>query len=265
VIWIYGTTCSHVLALAAHETSHNLVLPGTKANELLGVFCNFGMGIPSSNTFKRYHMEHHLYMGQFLVDVDLPTFLEGKWIHHTLAKMIFLAAQPCFYAFRPLLIRPKAMQMMDIINWVAVIVCDLILFQRYGIWSVLYLVASSFMMGLNPLAGHFISEHFLLSDDETDPTHQKLVTQETYSYYGPLNYITWNVGYHNEHHDFPRVPGFKLPLVRKIAKEFYDPLPHHMSWSYVLYQFATNPKVSCFNRVIRLTDESKNANKEKGN
>lgn len=46
--------------------------------------------------------------------------------------------------------------------------------------------------------------------------------QETYSYYGSMNQLTYNVGFHNEHHDFPQIPHtrlYRVPLLSHLAHD----------------------------------------------
>ena len=69
--------------------------------------------------------------------------------------------------------------------------------------------------------------------------------------------ITFNVGYHNEHHDFPNVPGYRLPEIKKIAPEFYDNLPCHHSWIKVLYDFIACKEIGPYSRIKRHTKFSR--------
>jgi sphingolipid 4-desaturase/C4-monooxygenase len=239
--WVYGGAASHALSLMTHEISHNLLFKSKKANEYFGIFCNVGMGLPTSTTFKRYHMEHHQFQGYEGIDCDIPTDIEGKFFTTPARKILFLLFQSVFYGVRPGLVRPKNLNDLDKLNYACIAVSDIVVYLTCGGCGLGYLLLSLVLgMGLHPVAGHFIAEHYVF-----EPGF------ETYSYYGSLNWICWNVGYHNEHHDFPRIPGWRLPEVTRIAPEFYKHLPQHKSWCYVMWRFIMDPKITPYSRVVR--------------
>ena len=65
-----------------------------------------------------------------------------------------------------------------------------------------------------------------------------------------LNKVCFNMGYHNEHHDFPSVPWNRLPRLREIAPESYDNLKSYDSWLAVLRHFIFTPTMSGFSRIV---------------
>jgi sphingolipid delta-4 desaturase len=83
-----------------------------------------------------------------------------------------------------------------------------------GFGGFLYLFcAAVFGSGLHVSAIHFIAEHYLVTP-ETSFSKDPNIAQDTYSYYGPINYVLYNGGYHVEHHDFPRVSWRNLPKIK---------------------------------------------------
>ncbi|XP_060858243.1 sphingolipid delta(4)-desaturase DES1 [Metopolophium dirhodum] len=241
--YCFGGVVNHSLMLAIHEIAHNMGF-GPKYpmyNKLLGMFANLPIGLPFSVTFKHYHLEHHRYQGDEKLDTDIPTYVEAKLFNSTFGKFIWVLLQPFFYALRPMFVYPKNPTALEIISVAIQLAFNYWVYLYFGTKVITYMLAGSLMaMGLHPVAGHFISEHYMF--------HKGF---ETYSYYGPLNFITFNVGYHNEHHDFPFVPGSKLPQVKKIAPEFYDNLPQHHSWTSVLYDFIMDPNIGPYARIKR--------------
>ncbi|EEB16457.1 dihydroceramide desaturase, putative [Pediculus humanus corporis] len=238
-----GGVINHSLMLAIHEISHNLAFGHARplANRIFGMFTNLVIGFPFSVTFKIYHLEHHRYQGDEKLDTDIPTYLEAKLFCTTFGKFVWLFFQPLFYALRPIFTYPKSPTTLELINVVIQLIFDVFVYYYFGGKVLAYLTIGSLLaMGLHPVAGHFISEHYMFKKGF-----------ETYSYYGPLNWITFNVGYHNEHHDFPAVPGSLLPEVKKIAPEYYDNLPQHNSWTGVLYDFVMDPDIGPYARIKR--------------
>lgn len=238
-----GGVINHSLSLAVHEIAHGQAFGYARpnANRWFGYFCNLPLGVPMSVSFKKYHLEHHRYQGDEVIDTDLPTLLEARLFCTTFGKFCWVFLQPLFYMIRPLVVNPKSPSYHEFLNLVVQAVFDAIVVYCFG-WRVLWymIIGTLLAMGLHPVAGHFIAEHYMFAKG-----------YETYSYYGPLNFITFNVGYHNEHHDFPAVPGSRLPEVKRIAAEFYDDMPQHHSWTKVLYDFVMDPAVGPYARIKR--------------
>ena len=251
--YIVGATANQNLFLAIHETSHNLAFRSGMLNRSFAIFANLPIGIPYSAGFRPYHLTHHKSLGVDGLDTDLPTAFEGIFLDSLLGKAFFCTCQILFYAIRPILIHKIPFSMVHVANIIAQLIFDICIGKYFGKNALTYFVMSSFLAGsLHPCAAHFIAEHYVFEKPcpSADPT-LNVPIPETYSYYGPLNCLTYNVGYHNEHHDFPAIPWSRLPQVYQTAKEFYEPLPSHKSWPAVLWNFILDKEVGMWCRVKR--------------
>ncbi|KAG8937053.1 hypothetical protein FRC02_008160 [Tulasnella sp. 418] len=249
-----GGTANHNLFLAIHEITHNLAFKGIRANKWLAIFANLPIGIPYAMTFKRYHIEHHKQLGEDGIDTDLPTRLELLVLQNVAGKAFFCTFQILFYALRPGFVRTQRLTTWHLKNIAVQLLFDVILVKYLSHNALFYFIMSSFFAGsLHPCAGHFIAEHYLWDG----------LNQETYSYYGPLNILAYNVGYHNEHHDFPSIAWTRLPALRALAPEFYDTIPSHPSWPMVIYNFIFDDNVGMFARAKRHCKDSPLASKHK--
>jgi sphingolipid 4-desaturase/C4-monooxygenase len=222
------------------------------ANRLVAVFANLPIGIPYSASFRPYHLTHHKSLGVDGLDADLPTAFEAVFLDSVLGKAFFCTFQILFYALRPMMVYQLPITKIHIFNIVAQVLFDFALVRVAGGKALAYLIMSSFLAGsLHPCAGHFIAEHYVFDPPAPGSISADVPVPETFSYYGPLNFLTYNVGLHNEHHDFPAIPWTRLPKLNELAKEFYADLPQCKSWTWVLVQFICDEKVGLWCRVKR--------------
>ena len=157
-----------------------------------------------------------------------PMFLQPKPVGYMEVRRARMLALTC-KIFAHSVISPQ------IANFAFIILTNALVWYFWGARSVAYMVGSTLIgMSLHPVSGHLIAEHFEYTSGQVcarawmcrvcsfgmlalgsftlRALHLQFGlcagVQETYSYYGPLNALVYNVGYHNEHHDFPKVRPF---------------------------------------------------------
>lgn len=246
VAWIVGAFANHAMYVMIHEASHGGIFRRSGADKLIAILADTVNVAPAAISFSSYHLKHHTYQGVYELDADLPSRWEARLIGSgPMLKLLWFALFPVFEILRPLRLREiQFLSRWVLLNWIVVLSVDAAVATFWGPKALAYLFCSWFFsIGLHPLGARWIQEHYLMVD-----------SQETYSYYGPLNLPTLNVGYHNEHHDFPAVAWNRLPRLKRIASEYYDGLQSHSSWTRLFLRFVADRNLSHFSRRVRLRE-----------
>ena len=244
VAWLVGAVADHALWVLIHEASHNLIVKTPWVNSLAAIFANLPIVFPGGIAFRRYHLLHHAWQGDPEIDADLAAPVEARLVGRSgIRKALWLLFYFLAQGLRATqLKRIKLWDGWYVANVLAQVAFAFAVVHFIGWMALVYLfLSSAFAIGLHPVGARWIQEHFL-----TYPG-----SQETFSYYGPMNVLALNVGYHNEHHDLMRVPWTRLPALKRMAPELYEPLHSHRSWSALLWRFLTDPEITLYSRVIR--------------
>jgi sphingolipid delta-4 desaturase len=244
VAYLVGAFANHSLFVMIHEATHRLVFRKRTPNNLAGLFANLPLFFPSAMEFKKYHLKHHAFQGVYELDADMPYHWEARLIGRSfIGKALWLLIFPIFQMLRAF--RLKEIPLVDawgVANIVVQVGFDVAVYLLWGPKALIYLALSFFFsIGLHPLGARWVQRHYLMGNGG----------QETFSYYGRLNKLAFNVGYHNEHHDFPSVPWNHLPQIRAIAPEAYNHLYYHTSWTRLLFRFLFDRNLTLYARMVR--------------
>ncbi|MCA9580297.1 MAG: fatty acid desaturase [Myxococcales bacterium] len=243
--WCIGAFVTHALWMLIHECTHGLVTRNRPLAKILAIVANLPMAVPSGIAFGIYHHMHHEARGVYELDADLAAPWEARLAGRSfLGKLAWEFFFPILHSVRVARFSKEGMPFMT--RWVALNIVvgfafDAALYALLGPKALVYLLGSLFFsIGAHPLGARWIQEHFVAREG-----------QETNSYYGPLNAICLNAGYHNEHHDFVGVPWNRLPKLKALAPEMYEPLLSYRSWTKLWWKFLTDPTITLFTRIVR--------------
>ncbi len=215
VAYLVGAFANHALFVLIHECAHHLIFKKRNANIWTGTPAN------------------------------LPHEWEARLVGHgAVRKALWLALFPIVQAVRP--IRLREINFVDrwvVANFVVQMTFNVAIWTLLGPMAFFYLLLSLFFgIGLHPLGARWIQRHYMTGDSDE---------QETFSYFGPMNRVAFNAGYHNEHHDLPSISWHRLSAVRRAAPELYDTLEYHTSWTKLLVKFISSREISLFSRMVR--------------
>ena len=242
-----GAFVMHAINCVVHECTHNLILPRPWANKLFALVVSLPGLVPSAVAFRHYHLLHHSCFGIRGLDSDVPSAWEVRLVgNSSWRKLLWLLLLPVSYSLvHPLFVRRR----LPLDGWLMANIVTIAAAWGIVLWfagwpAIGYLLVSTyFSVGPHPVGAHILQEHVAFDGGNGMA-----------SYYGPINLISVNLGYHLEHHDLPNIPGWSLAGLRTRVPEFYRDHVQHSSRLLGLWQFVTNPNIGLDSRPIRERD-----------
>jgi len=233
-----GAFANHANFVIIHDAIHNCVFESPLANKWTAILADLPNGFPTAMGFRCYHIKHHSHLSAYDYDADVPSHWEVELVgNSSWRKALWLFFFPAIQLAR--LNRLKgAVPIMGVWTYVNIAVIaafDLLVLYAFGPGALLYFFLSFWFSvgGLHFLSARWLQEHFAFAPG-----------QGTFDYYGPLNTVALNIGYHNEHHDFHEIPWTRLPQLRAMAPDFYDNQVCHRSWVALMFTFIFDPRYS---------------------
>lgn len=227
---VVGPALAHAIGVLIHEATHNLVAKGGTANKVWGLVLNLPLGAPAATEFRQQHLLHHRHLAETDLelgrDTQAPTWAEDEWVGTSpLRKLVSFTAGRFYWKGRPANKVPFDGWMLA--NWVTSFGAITIVAIGWGAAPALYLLCSSLLaFGPHTFGARRLSEHLPVREG-----------QPTNSYYGPLNAVSFNVGYHVEHHDFPNIPWTRIKRLHRLAQEEYGDLFAFRSWTKLIASY----------------------------
>ena len=235
-----GSFVSHALLILIHEGTHDHIFSSKNANILAAIVANLPLILPVAISLRYYHLFHHSHLNDVRYDGDSPSPGEVRWVgNSTGRKLIWLAVFPFVMMNRSrrlgLVKVPRAWR---IVNLFVEAIALAVMIPTLGGKGIAFLGLSLYLgTTLHPLGARWLQDHFVVVPGQT-----------TNSYYGAINWVAFNIGYHNEHHDFPAAPWKYMPRIRRTCREVYGKLYTHPSWTGLLYQFLCDRRATLAGR-----------------
>src|SRR5208282_360879 len=164
-------------------------------------------------------------------DTQAPTRKEVDVVgHSTLRKLLSFTFGRFFYKARPANATPRDGWLVG--NVIACVLVDAAIVATSGVRPLAYLLFTGLVaFGPHVVGARRVAEHLTIRRG-----------QPTNSYYGVLNRLSFDVGYHVEHHDFSAIPWRRLRRLHSMARGHYERLAVVESWSTLIAVYFLDPR-----------------------